>query len=109
MQIPVQITFRGIAHSDALETAIRARAAKLEHFDERITRCRIVVEQLDRHKSQGRQFAVRIDLHVPDNEIAVTREHDEDVNVALRDAFDAARRMLDDGIRTSRREAKARR
>ena len=59
-----------------------------------------------RHKRQGKQFSVHIGVRVPGGEIAVTREHDEDVHVALRDAFDAARRRLEDYVREKRGDVK---
>ena len=83
-----------MAHSEALDAAIRDKAAKLQQFNERITRCRVVVELADRHKNHGKQFVVRVDLKLPGGEITANNEHDEDVHVALREAFDAARRQL---------------
>jgi hypothetical protein len=32
MQVPLQLTFRGMAHSDALTAHVRLRAEKLEHL-----------------------------------------------------------------------------
>jgi ribosomal subunit interface protein len=106
MQIPLQISFHGIRHSDALHNAIRERAEKLERYYDRIVSCRVVLELGARHKRQGKQFSVRIDLKMPGGEIAVTKEHDEDVQVALRDAFDAARRQLEDYARGQRGDVK---
>ena len=48
MQIPLQITFRGMQSSPAVDAAIRDKAGKLEHFHPRILSCRVVVEQPDR-------------------------------------------------------------
>jgi ribosome-associated translation inhibitor RaiA len=107
MQLPLQITFRGLSHSDALEAAIRERAVKLDRFHPRITSCRVVLEQAGRHQHQGKQFVVRLDIGVPGGEIAVNRDHDEDVMVALRDTFDAARRKLEDHAREQRGDVKA--
>jgi ribosomal subunit interface protein len=106
MQVPLQITVRDVPHSPALDARIREKAAKLEEFHPRITGCRVTVEESSKHSHEGRQFAVRIDLRVPGREIAVTREHDEDVFVALRDAFDAAKRQLEDVAREKRGEVK---
>ncbi len=97
MQIPLQITMREMDRSEALNATIQEHVAKLEKFNDRITRCRVTVEQLGRHQQQGRHFAVRIDLRVPGREIVASRDHDEDVYVALREAFDAARRQLEAG------------
>jgi ribosomal subunit interface protein len=106
MQIPLQISLHGVAHSDALYDAIRTKAEKLERYYERVMSCRVVLELDARHKQHGKQFVVRIDLKVPGGEIVVTHEHDEDLNIALRDAFDAARRRLEDYARVQRGDVK---
>jgi ribosomal subunit interface protein len=106
MQIPLQITIRGIEHSDALETHIRDKAEKLDEFFDRIMSCRVVVEVPHKHHNQGKQFNVRIDVGVPGSEIVVNRDHAEDVYVALRDAFDAAKRQLEDYARKIRGDTK---
>ena len=107
MQVPLQITYRGIAHSDALDARIRAKAAKLDEFHPRIMSCRVVVEEGDRHRHQGKQFVVRLEVHLPGHEFAINRDHHEDVYVALRDAFDAAGRKLEEIARTGRGDVKA--
>jgi ribosomal subunit interface protein len=107
MKTPLQITFRDIEHSDTLEAHIREKAEKLETFFEPIMSCRVVVEMPHQHKHQGKFFNVRIDIGVPGSEIVVNRDrHEEDIYVALRDAFDAAKRQLDDYSRRLRRETK---
>ncbi len=106
MRIPLQITLHGIEHSDALYNAIREKAAKLDRYYDRIMSCRVVLELAGRHKRHGKQFTVRLDLKVPGGEIAVTHEHDEDLQIALRDAFDAARRRLEDYARGQRGDVK---
>ena len=107
MQVPLQITVRDVPHSPALDARIREKATKLEEFHPRITGCHVTVGESGKHSRQGRQFVVRIDLRVPGREIAVTREHDEDVFIALRDAFHAARRQLEDVVREKRGDVKA--
>jgi ribosomal subunit interface protein len=106
MQTPLQISLHGIEQSDALYNAIHEKAQKLERYYSRITSCRVVLELAGRHKHQGKQFAARIDLKVPGGEIAVTRQHDEDLQIALRDAFDAVRRQLEDYAREQRGDVK---
>lgn len=96
MQRPLQITIRDIDHSEALEAHIRDKAKKLDEFFDHIMSCRVVVEMPHKHQHQGKQFNVRIDIGVPGNEIVVNRDHAEDVQVALRDAFDAAKRQLEE-------------
>lgn len=106
MQSPLQISFHGIAHSNALYEAIREKAGKLERYYDRITSCRVVLELHAHHQRKGNQYAVRIDLKVPGEELAVTHEHGEDLQAALRDAFDAARRRLEDYVRRRRGDVK---
>ncbi len=108
MEIPIQITFHGLAHSPALEAAIRERAGKLDRFHPHVMSCRAVVEEVARHKNQGKEFVVRLDIKVAGGEVAVNREHSEDAFVAVRDAFDAARRQLEDLARRQRGDIKSR-
>ena len=106
MEIPLQISFHGIQHSDALYNAIREKARGLDRYYDHIMSCRVVLELAGRHQHQGKQYVARIDLKVPGSEIVVTHQHDQDVQVALRDAFDAARRRLEDYARTQRGDIK---
>ena len=106
MQIPMQITIRDVEHSEALETHIREKVNKLDEFFKNIMSCRVVVEMPHKHHHQGKQFNVRIDIGVPGNEIVVNRDHSEDVYIALRDAFDAAKRQLEDYARKVRGDVK---
>ena len=106
MQIPLQITIRDVEHSEALETHIREKAKKLDEFFNHIMSCRVVVEVPHKHHQQGKQFNVRIDIGVAGGEIAINRDHSEDVYVALRDAFDAAKRQLADYARKVRGDVK---
>ena len=106
MQIPLQVTIRDMEPSAALDTHIREKAQKLDEFFDRIMSCRVVVEMPHKHHHQGKQFNVRIDIGVPGNEIVVNRDHSEDVYVALRDAFNAAKRQLEDYARKIRGDIK---
>ncbi|MGB5540905.1 MAG: ribosome-associated translation inhibitor RaiA [Gammaproteobacteria bacterium] len=100
MQIPLQITFRNMEPSEAVETRVREKVDKLEQFYDSIMSCRVMVEAPHAHHHQGRLFQVRIDLTVPDGELVVSQPHHhkdhshEDVYVAIRDAFNAMQRQL---------------
>ncbi len=97
--LPVQITMRDIPFSPALETLIRKRAEKLKQYYDRISSCRVVIESPQKHKHQGKLHNVRIDITVPGKELVVTRKQDEDIYVAIRDAFDAIERQLEEHSR----------
>jgi ribosomal subunit interface protein len=107
MKTPLQITFRDIEHSDAIEAHIRDKAAKLETFFDSIMSCRVVVEMPHQHKTQGKVFNIRIDIGVPGSEIVINRDNHEDVYVALRDGFEAAKRKLKDYAHRLRGETKS--
>ena len=119
------ITFRGIAHSDPFEADIRRRIVKLTRYYPRIMGCRVLVEFAQRHHERGNRFHVRIDLTVPTGELVIA--HDGSVHatakdlqatrprqrvepgperkhaaVAVREAFDIARRRLQDFGRRQR-------
>ena len=111
MQLPLQITFRHMDTSDAVAARIRERAEELERFFDRIVSCRAVVECRHPRHQQGNLFQVRVDLKVPGREIAVGRDPaahhaHEDVYVAIRDAFDTTRRLLEDYVREARGDVK---
>jgi ribosome-associated translation inhibitor RaiA len=107
MQIPLQVTFRHMAHSPALEQLIRERATRLEAVHPGILSCRVTIEQEGRHQRQGTLFNIRVDVHVPGNELAITRERSEDPGVAVRDAFEAAKRSLQSTLDQLRGELKS--
>jgi len=107
VQQPIQITYRHMDPSPAIEAAVREKAAKLDTLFDRITGCHVVIEAPHRRHHQGKIYHVRIDLTVPGEELVVRRdppEHHEheDPYVAIRDAFDAMKRQLQDYVRRTR-------
>jgi ribosomal subunit interface protein len=111
MQRLLRITFRGMEPSDAVEARIQQKAADLERFYEHITSCDVAVELPHQHQRKGRIYTVRIEMHLPDSVLVVATENKqnpahEDVYVAIRDAFDAAGRQLEDYVRKIRGRVK---
>ncbi len=108
----LQITFRNMDPSPAVEARIRERAEELEQFYDRIVSCRVMIEAPHRRHEQGKIYHVRVDLKVPGKEIVVKRdpsEHHahEDIYVAIRDCFNAVQRQLEDHVRNRRGDIKA--
>ncbi|MGA3000792.1 MAG: HPF/RaiA family ribosome-associated protein [Acetobacteraceae bacterium] len=100
----VQISFRGMEPSPAAEAQVQGRVDELEQFSDRISACRVVLETGDRHHRHGRIYHVRVDLTVAGGTVVANRDSGlnhahEDLHVAIRDAFDAARRRLQDHMR----------
>jgi ribosome-associated translation inhibitor RaiA/cold shock CspA family protein len=129
MILPLQISFRNIKPSEALEARVREEVAKLETFYQRIMHCRVVIELPHKHSRKGDLYHVRIDLTVPGEEIVVRHEPSleaslrrvdvekrsksaeahaahKDLYVVIRDAFKEARRQLQDYARRARQQAK---
>jgi cold shock CspA family protein len=99
---------------EAVRDAALDHIAQLERLSDRITGCHVVVAQPHRHHREGRLYSVRVDVVVPGGEIVVNRDQHldhahEDVYVALRDAFLATRRRLEDHMRRMRGAEKAHR
>jgi cold shock CspA family protein/ribosome-associated translation inhibitor RaiA len=130
MIIPLQISFRNMKPSEAVEVRVREEVAKLETFYQGIMHCRVVVELPHRHHKSGDLYHVRIDMTVPGAELVVKREPSlqaslrqvdtekqsksyeahaahKDVFVVIRDAFKEARRQLQDYARRMRGQTKA--
>jgi ribosomal subunit interface protein len=109
----VQITFRDIPHSDAIEIYVRDHVAKLDTFASRITACHVVVEAPHKHQQHGRHYRVRIDMTVPGGEVVVSNAPDEDSTnedayAAIDEAFDRLGRRLEDHVRRQRGDVKLR-
>ena len=108
----MQLTFRNMPPSEAIEAHIREKAAKLDLFFDRIMTCRIVVEARHRRHHKGKLYHVRIDMIVPGGELVVNREPTKhaahaDLYVAIRDALEGAGRKLQDYARRRRHQVKA--
>jgi len=125
MTRPLHITFRNMGVSPALEQEIRSRAAWLETFYPGIVGCRVLLEIPHRHRTRGRPLHVRIELSLPGEDVIVNHEptlhatarpgprkseeldgRHKDAVVALHEAFDIARRRVEDVARRQRGDVK---
>ncbi|MDJ0734780.1 MAG: HPF/RaiA family ribosome-associated protein [Nostocaceae cyanobacterium] len=111
MILPLQITFRNMSPSEAVEAKIRQYAEKLERFYNHIISCRVIVEAPHQHHRHGNLYHISIDLTVPNGELVINRQSSkrqshQNIYVAIRDAFDAAKRVLQDYGRRQRQEIK---
>src|SRR3954462_3070646 len=112
MQLPVEISYRGVEKSEELEDLIRTKAARLDKFCDHITRCEVAVEQPNQSQREGSPFRVRIDLTVPPgHELVVDEkqtEHEmhEPLTKIINDAFKTMERQLKDLVERQRRDVK---
>lgn len=106
MQLPSQIVFRDLPRSNAIETDIRKRIKKLSLFSDHIMHCDVEIEKVNKNPQSGKIFLTKITITVPGRDIVINRKQNEDIYVALRDAFNAARRQLKNYERQNRGQVK---
>ncbi len=99
MQTPPSITYRNMTPSPAIDGHIHRRIEEMEKAHPRIVGCQVVIDAPQKKHVKGRDFEVRLTLMVPGPDIHVSRcvgrsGAAEDVNLAIHEAFDAARRLL---------------
>lgn len=106
MKMDLQITTRNFEMTDSVRDMINEKVEKLDSFYSDIMRCRVVVEVPHRHQHKGILYDIHIYMTVPGGEIVIKREPNQDIYVSIRDAFDAARRKLEDYARKQRGNVK---
>lgn len=106
MQVPVDITERNIRLDEAARQRILDKALGLDVYYDRITACRVVAETPHHHQNKGLQYNIHVEIEVPGKLLVVRRKPSDDLNAAIRDAFDAARRQLEDYVREQRGDIK---
>jgi hypothetical protein len=99
MRSPLTLSFRHIDRSGALEDRARELGSRLERFSKRIAQCHMTLE--GPHRGAGAPYLVKIDLSVPGAQIHADSLHADgaarqDIYIALRDAFQDAKRQLQD-------------
>ena len=108
MQSPLQLSVRNCSLTTRLEESIREKAHKLDRYCDKIISCRVIIECPHRSQQKGSSYNIKINMSVPGEDLVVGREPHEDMEVAVREAFDAARRQLQDYARRQRGEVKFR-
>ena len=109
--VPVTISYRNIEPSESIEDAVRSHATRLEKFCSSLISTRVLLETPHRRGQKGQHHHVRIEMAVPGNDLIVSHdpgdvEAHEDLSVATRDAFRAARRELEDYSQKRRHQVK---
>jgi ribosomal subunit interface protein len=111
MTIPIQITFRGVDASPALDEHVRKHAAKLATFSDRITHCHVAVEGPSPHHKHGGNYRVLVEVNVPGADLVVGGKPDahfahQDVYAAVDEAFHNAARVLQQHVQRQRGDIK---
>jgi cold shock CspA family protein/ribosome-associated translation inhibitor RaiA len=112
MDLPLELTFRGVEKTESLETLIREKVDKLEKICDYINGCRIVVEKPQAHQDRGNPYRVRIDVTVPPGHELVAERGPMEGSVleqlphVIRETFDAMERQLKELVEKQRGEEK---
>lgn len=111
MQTPLTISFKRVESSDSLREMIRERVEWLERFYNRITSCEVVVHRPHRRHQQGNLYSLKILIDVPGDQLVIDHNPDErhaheGPYTSVHDAFDHARRRLEDYARKQRHKVK---
>jgi cold shock CspA family protein len=112
MQISPEITYHNVAKTEAIESLVQEKIAKLEQFCNYMNSCRVLIDKAHEHPNSGSPYRVRIDITVPPgHELAVNRNPGEGnqyepLETVIRDAFEAARRQLVELVERQRNEVK---
>jgi putative sigma-54 modulation protein len=102
MHTPVEIHFHGIEKSTAVEERVREKVSKLDKHFGRMTRCRVVLEAPHRNPQKPKAYQIKIEISLPRRRPIVVRHEragahaNEELPLAIRDAFEAALRKVDD-------------
>jgi ribosome-associated translation inhibitor RaiA/cold shock CspA family protein len=112
VQRPTRISFKGMDPSPAIEAEIASKVSMLERHFGRTIGYDVVIEAPPHGSRRGHPFGVRLEISVPGGPPVVVshthhdREDHDDAYVAIRDAFNAAKRQLQDRTRKQRGEVK---
>jgi ribosome-associated translation inhibitor RaiA len=112
MQLPVNITYRGLEKSDEIDKLILEYSARLEKFCDHINRCDVAIEQPNHAHQKGNPYRVRIDVTVaPRHELVAEEEQIDNgshqpLNKAIHDAFKTMERELRRVVDKQRHEVK---
>jgi cold shock CspA family protein len=112
MQVPIEITYRGVDKTEYIDNLIKRKAAKLEEICDYLISCHIAVRNPHRRRQLGNPYEVRLDLRVPPkHELLVKRKstgknNEEPLEVVIRRTFQAVQRELKKLVEKQRGEVK---
>jgi cold shock CspA family protein len=100
MQKPLELSFRGVKHTQELDKLIRSEVAKLERVCSYIIGCKVAVEKVQQSQHKGNPFRVRVDVTVPHGHEIVARNKyskgqvDRPLTTVIHETFDNERDQL---------------
>lgn len=113
MKVGLEVTYRDIERTEAIDALIEEKIAKLERLCSYINSCHIAIERVNGRPSHGSPYRVRIDLTLPPSHELVADSNPSDTNqsvaldTVIRDAFSKMERQLKEQTRQQREAEKS--
>lgn len=98
----VEVVPHDVVITPEVQEYLQQRVGRLPEFYDRILSSRVVLRGETRHHQTGGPFSVHLYIDVPQRVVTVTRQQRDNLHVAIREAFDAAQRQLQDLARKQR-------
>lgn len=114
MQVPPEISYRNMESTAELDALVQEHIDRLEQIYDRITSCKVVVEAPPETARASEPYHARLYISVPQHDVVVDRDpgdpeaHQKDVQLAIRDSFQAAERQLKEIAQKLRNQTKSR-
>ncbi len=93
MKPAVDVVYRDLDSSAALNDIITRKLEKLNRYSDQIIHSRVVLDAPHQHKHKGKQYRASIELDIKGHPVAITQD-DESIHIAVRDAFSSAERKV---------------
>lgn len=108
MQVPLEVKFDDVDHSQWVEDYIRERADRLDRMCDNLISCRVVVERAQHHHHTGNPYRARVEVTLPPKKDLVADKQGTvgDPHVQLRPVIRKAFEAIEKQIKkeTSRRK-----
>jgi ribosomal subunit interface protein len=89
----IQITFRSIPHSSAVEYHINKHFKKISRIYNKVNNCKVVIDTEQKSKHKGKLFGISIYMTIPGHEL-VCKKQNQNVYVAIREVFHGLEKLL---------------
>ncbi len=108
MKLPLEISYRGVDKSEAIDALVHAKAEHLDKFCDHISRCDVIIEHPNHSQHSGNPYRVRLDVTIPpghelvSDERPVKHEMHEPLSKVINDAFKHMERQIKDLVQRQR-------
>lgn len=106
METPFKLDLRNVVLPVSIERRIDRKVAKMDRLFDGIIGCHLTLSRPGAQPHKAGRFDVRLEITVPGKAIIVNRPQSENLAVAIREAFDAGIRQVEEYARMRRNNVK---